>query len=82
MVLYLVFNRIHHRVDHAIERVFFHKWQVNEAALKQQYEHLVLVADPTTLGRVRPLLHKEAMQRPLMFNLEIDACKDSSIACV
>jgi len=36
---------------------------LNDAALKQQYEHLVLVADPTTLGRMRPLLHKEATQR-------------------
>jgi protein required for attachment to host cells len=36
---------------------------LNAAALKQQYQHLVLVADPVTLGRVRPLLHKEARQR-------------------
>ena len=36
---------------------------LNNAALRQQYEHLVLVADPATLGRVRPLLHKEARQR-------------------
>lgn len=36
---------------------------LNDAALKQQYEHLVLVADPTTLGRMRPLLHKEATAR-------------------
>ena len=36
---------------------------LNDAALKQRYEHLVLVADPKTLGRVRPLLHKEAAQR-------------------
>jgi len=36
---------------------------LNDSALKQQYEHLVLVADPATLGRVRPLLHKEATQR-------------------
>lgn len=36
---------------------------LNDAALKQQYAHLVLVADPATLGRVRPLLHKEALQR-------------------
>jgi protein required for attachment to host cells len=36
---------------------------LNDAALKQQYEHLVLVADPTTLGRMRPLLHKEATSR-------------------
>lgn len=38
---------------------------LNDAALKQQYEHLVLVADPTTLGRMRPLLHKEATRRLL-----------------
>ena len=36
---------------------------LNDGALKQQYEHLVLVADPATLGRVRPLLHKEAAGR-------------------
>lgn len=36
---------------------------LNEAALQHRYDHLVLVADPATLGRVRPLLHKEAMQR-------------------
>lgn len=36
---------------------------LNDAALKQQYAHLILVADPKTLGRVRPLLHKEAAQR-------------------
>ncbi|MBN6150688.1 host attachment protein [Xanthomonas sp. AmX2] len=36
---------------------------LNEGALKQRYEHLVLVADPTTLGRIRPLLHKETQQR-------------------
>lgn len=38
---------------------------LNDGALKQQYQHLVLVADPATLGRVRPLLHKEASQRLL-----------------
>lgn len=36
---------------------------INDGAVKQRYEHLVLVADPQTLGRVRPLLHKEAEQR-------------------
>lgn len=36
---------------------------INEGALKQRYAHLVLIADPTTLGRVRQLLHKEAQQR-------------------
>ncbi|MDL5365844.1 host attachment family protein [Xanthomonas sp. NCPPB 2654] len=36
---------------------------LNEGALKHRYDHLVLVADPTTLGRIRPLLHKETQQR-------------------
>lgn len=36
---------------------------LNDSALKQRYAHLVLVADPVTLGRVRPLLHKETTQR-------------------
>ena len=38
---------------------------LNDSALKQRYAHLVLVADPVTLGRVRPLLHKETTQRLL-----------------
>lgn len=41
---------------------------LNADALKQGYEHLVLMADPTTLGRMRPLLHKEVLQR-LMFEV-------------
>ena len=36
---------------------------LNEGALKQQYEHLVLIAAPATLGRVRPQLHKEVQAR-------------------
>ncbi len=36
---------------------------LNEGAMTQKYAHLVLVADPITLGRVRPLLHKETLQR-------------------
>ena len=36
---------------------------LNDGALKHQYEHLVLAADPTTLGRMRPLLHKEVQAR-------------------
>lgn len=38
---------------------------LNQAALKQQFEHLVLMADPATLGRIRPQLHKEVQQRLL-----------------
>jgi protein required for attachment to host cells len=36
---------------------------LNEDALNNRYEHLVLLADPQTLGRVRPLLHKETLRR-------------------
>ncbi len=33
--VFLIFHRIHHSVEQVIERLFFHKWQVNEAALKR-----------------------------------------------
>lgn len=38
---------------------------LNDGALRQQYQYLVLIADPATLGRIRPLLHKETTQRLL-----------------
>ena len=37
--------------------------RLNAAALKGEFEHLVLIADPQTLGQMRPLLHKETLQR-------------------
>lgn len=43
--------------------------RLNDAALKGEYEHLVLVADPQTLGQIRPQLHKETLQR-LLFELD------------
>ena len=39
--------------------------KLNEDALKNRYSHLILVADPITLGRIRPLLHKETQARLL-----------------
>ena len=36
---------------------------LNDGALKHQYDALVLIADPTTLGRMRGLLHKEVQSR-------------------
>lgn len=36
---------------------------LNAGALKGEYEHLVLIADPQTLGQMRPLLHKQTEQR-------------------
>ena len=37
--------------------------RLNHGALTNAYEHLVLVADPQTLGQMRPQLHKETLQR-------------------
>jgi protein required for attachment to host cells len=37
--------------------------RINDAALKNRFEHLVLIADPHSLGRMRPLLHKETLSR-------------------
>lgn len=39
---------------------------LNDGALKLQFADLVLVADPVTLGRMRPLLHKEVQARTLV----------------
>jgi protein required for attachment to host cells len=39
--------------------------QLNEDALKNRYAHVILIADPQTLGRIRPLLHKETQERLL-----------------
>jgi protein required for attachment to host cells len=39
--------------------------QLNEDALKNRYAHLILIADPQTLGRIRPQLHKETQARLL-----------------
>ena len=37
--------------------------RLNNGALTNAYAHLVLVADPQTLGQMRPQLHKETLQR-------------------
>lgn len=37
--------------------------KLNDGALKQEYAQLVLVADPNTLGEIRPQLHKEVQDR-------------------
>ena len=33
--------------------------RLNAAALKQAFEHLFLIADPTTMGEIRPQLHSD-----------------------
>ncbi|MBW8368259.1 MAG: host attachment family protein [Arenimonas sp.] len=49
------------------EAAFSHQLahRLNAAALKNQFAHLVLIADPQSLGRIRPLLHKETQSRLL-----------------
>ncbi|HMM65510.1 MAG TPA: host attachment family protein [Dokdonella sp.] len=37
--------------------------RLNAAALKHEFEHLFLVADPTTMGEIRPQLHVETSKR-------------------
>jgi protein required for attachment to host cells len=37
--------------------------RLNAAALKHEYEHLFLIADPKTLGEIRPQLHAETTKR-------------------
>lgn len=37
--------------------------RLNAAALKSEFSHLVLVADPQTLGQMRPLLHEATTKR-------------------
>lgn len=37
--------------------------KLNDGALRQEYAQLVLVADPNTLGEIRPQLHKEVQDR-------------------
>lgn len=39
--------------------------QLNDDVLKQRYKHLILIADPKTLGHIRPQLHKEVQERLL-----------------
>lgn len=39
--------------------------RINGAALRNSFEHLVLAADPATLGEMRRHLHKEAAARLL-----------------
>ncbi len=36
---------------------------INKRALANKFDHLVLVADPTTLGEMRPQLHKETVSK-------------------
>ena len=36
---------------------------LNARALRQEFDNLVLMADPQTLGQMRPLLHKETTSR-------------------
>ncbi|MFY2763869.1 host attachment family protein [Arenimonas sp. MALMAid1274] len=45
----------------AFSRQLAHR--INAAALNNKFDHIVLIADPQSLGRMRPLLHKETQSR-------------------
>lgn len=52
--------------DQATDEATFAKQlahRLNAGALRNEYEHLVLMADPQTLGQIRPQLHKETVRR-------------------
>ena len=38
---------------------------LNDAALHHKFDHLVIAADPTTLGELRKMLHKEVTSRTI-----------------
>ena len=48
--LYLLFHRIHGVVERVIERLFFHQWQLNEAALKRFVSAAAHVEKPEALA--------------------------------
>lgn len=54
--------------DQATDEATFAKQmahRLNAAALNNEYEQLVLIVDPQTLGQMRPQLHGETRQRLL-----------------
>ncbi len=64
-------SRPHEQTESQTDEATFAKQlahRLNNGALKGEYAHLVLVADPQTLGQMRPQLHKETQQR-LLFEL-------------
>lgn len=55
-------EQTHHQTDEAtFAKQLAHR--LNHGALVKAYAHLVLVADPQTLGQMRPQLHKETLAR-------------------
>ena len=52
--------------------------QLNEDALNNRYAHLVRIADPQTLGRIRPQLHKEVQARFAEGNFYIPIAKGAA----
>jgi len=47
--LFFVFNRLHHRVEHAIEKTLFHEWRSNAAALDRFVAKAAHFSDATAL---------------------------------
>ncbi|MGZ5086407.1 MAG: GAF domain-containing protein [Usitatibacter sp.] len=49
LAVFLAFNKIHHRAESGIERLFFHAWQVREEALRTFVKRAAHVASPDAL---------------------------------
>jgi len=47
--LYLIFHKLRHFVDHAVDRLFFHKWHVNEERLRRFVKHAAHITSPQVL---------------------------------
>jgi hypothetical protein len=47
--LFFTFNRLHHRVDHWIEHLFFHQWRVNADTLKRFLGQAAHYTEPEAL---------------------------------
>jgi hypothetical protein len=47
--LYLVFHKLRHFVDHAVDRLFFHAWHVNEERLRRFVKHAAHITSPQVL---------------------------------
>jgi hypothetical protein len=49
LVVFLAFNKIHHRAESGIERLFFHAWQLREEALRTYVKRAAHVSSPDAL---------------------------------
>jgi len=49
LAVYLMFHRVRHRFEHAVEALFFHRWHENEERLRAFVKQAPFVRDPDAL---------------------------------